>query len=82
MPRPPRKNPDELLHEAFWSRGDICRLFRKGPKTIDRYIHHPDPKRRLPGMMVNGEFYAAKAAVLRFFAYKPYSDQGENDDES
>ena len=42
MARPRRKTPDELLQEAFWSRMDICRLFRKAPRTIDRYINHPD----------------------------------------
>lgn len=74
MPRPPRKTPDELMKEAFWSRMDICRLFRKAPKTIDRVIHHPDPKKRLPGLIINGEFYAERKRVLAFFRYKPGND--------
>jgi hypothetical protein len=71
MARPPHKTPDELMKEAFWSRMDICRLFRKAPRTIDRYIYHPDPKKRLPGLIVNGEFYAEKSRVLAFFRHKP-----------
>ena len=62
------------MKEAFWSRMDICRLFRKAPKTIDRYINHPDPKKRLPGLIINGEFYAEKTRVLRFFRYSPGKD--------
>lgn len=71
MPRPPRKSPDELMREAFWSLSDICRLFRKGPKTIMRYINHTDPKKRLPGLIINGEFCAEKVKVLAFFRYVP-----------
>ncbi len=78
MARPPHKSPDELMKEAFWSRMDICRLFRKAPKTIDRYINHPDPKKRLPGLIVNGEFYAERRRVLTFFRYKPGRDLGDN----
>jgi hypothetical protein len=71
MPRPPRKSPDELMLEAFWSLSDICRLFRKGPKTIMQYINHPDTEKRLPGLMINGEFCAEKTKVLAFFKYSP-----------
>jgi len=62
------------MKEAFWSRTDICRLFRKAPKTIDRFIKHPDPKKRLPGLEVNGEFYAEKNKVLKYFKYQPGRD--------
>jgi hypothetical protein len=62
------------MREAFWSLGDICRLFRKGPKTIMQYINHPDPKKRLPGLMINGEFCAEKIKVLAFFRYSPEDD--------
>jgi hypothetical protein len=76
MARQRRKTPDELMQEAFWTRRDIIRIFRKAPKTIDQYIYHPDPKKRLKGYMINGEFMAEKSAVLRFFAYRPF---GENE---
>lgn len=69
------------MQEVFWSRRDICRIFRKAPKTIDRFINHPDPRKRLTGLMVNGEFYAAKSKVLAFFKYEPLNDQ-ETDDEN
>lgn len=57
------------MQEAMWSRRDIIRIFRKGPKTIDQYIHHPNPKKRLKGFMINGEFMAEKNKVLSFFTY-------------
>jgi len=72
MPRAPRKSPDELMKEAFWSRRDIIRLFRKAPATIDKYINHPDPRKRLPGLMINGEFMADKRVVIKYFKYRPY----------
>ncbi|MCD6162840.1 MAG: hypothetical protein J7K40_10560 [candidate division Zixibacteria bacterium] len=56
MPRPLRKTPDELMQEAFWTRRDIIRLFSKAPATIDQFINHPEPKKRLKGYMINGEF--------------------------
>jgi len=62
------------MQEAFWTRRDIIRLFRKAPKTIDSFIHHPDPRKRLPGYMINGEFQAEKRAVLKFFTYRPFGD--------
>lgn len=71
MARPRRKSPDDLMQEAIWNLGDICRLFRKGPKTIMKYVNHPDPKKRLPGMMINGEFCAEKKKVLEFFRHRP-----------
>jgi len=74
MPRPRRKTPDELMEEAFWTRRDIIRLFRKAPATIDKFINHPDPKQRLPGLMINGEFMAEKTAVLKYFRYNPLRD--------
>ena len=78
MPHPLRKSQDELMEQAFWKRRDIIRLFRKSPKTIDKFINHQDPKKRLPGYSINGTFMAEKAVVLRFFKYKPYSNDEEN----
>ena len=74
MPRPRRKTPDELMEEAFWTRRDICRLFRRDPRTIDKYINHSDPKKRLKGYVINGEFMAEKKIVLKFFQYQPFKD--------
>ena len=72
MPRPKRKTPDELMQEAMWSRRDICRIFRKDPRTIDRFINHPDSRKRLKGYQINGEFMAEKRAVLAYFQYRPF----------
>jgi|WetSurMetagenome_2_1015567.scaffolds.fasta_scaffold148218_2 hypothetical protein len=74
MGRPRRKTPDELMQEAFWTRRDICRIFRRDHRTIDKYINDPDPKRRLKGYMINGEFMAEKSVVLKYFVYDPYLD--------
>jgi hypothetical protein len=74
MPHPRRKTPDELMEEAFWTRRDIIRLFRKAPATIDQFINHSDPKKRLKGYMINGEFQAEKKVVLKFFRYDPYGN--------
>jgi len=46
-------------------------MFRKAPKTIDRYINHPDPRKRLRGYQINGEFMAERTVVLRYFQYRP-----------
>jgi hypothetical protein len=73
MARPHRKTPDELMQEAMWSRRDICRIFRRDHRTIDKYINNPDPKKRLKGFMINGEFMAEKAVVLNHFKYRPYN---------
>lgn len=78
MPRPRRKTPDELMEVAFWTRRDIIRLFRKAPATIDKYINHPDPRKRLPGYMINGEFMAEKRVVLAFFKYRPFGKDRDN----
>ena len=74
MPRPRRKTPDELMQEAMWSRRDICRLFHKDPRTIDKFINHPDPRKRLKGYKINSEFMAEKKKVLKFFEYDPYNE--------
>lgn len=74
MARPCRKTPEELMREVYWSRRDICRIFRKGPRTIDRYINHHDPKKRLKGLLINGEFFAEKNKVLEFFKFSPGKD--------
>lgn len=73
MPRPHRKTPDELMQEAMWSRRDICRIFRKDPRTIDRFINHPETKKRLKGYSINGEFMAERRVVLSYFRYRPYN---------
>ncbi len=78
MPRPRRKTPDELMEVAFWTRRDIIRLFRKAPATIDKYINHPNSKKRLPGLMINGEFQAEKRVVLAFFKYRPFGKDHDN----
>ena len=77
MPHPRRKTPDELMEEAFWTRREIIRLFRKAPATIDQYINHMDPRKRLHGYMINGEFQAERTVVLNFFKYNPYSNEEE-----
>jgi len=59
------------MQEAFWTRRDICRIFRRDHRTIDKYIYHPDPKRRLKGYRINGEFMVEKKTVLNYFSYKP-----------
>ncbi len=80
MPHPRRKTPDELMQEAFWTRREIIRMFRKAPATIDKFINHPDPKKRLPGYSIDGEFMALKTSVLKFFRYRPYSNDEEDSD--
>ena len=75
MAHPRRKTTDELMAEAFWTRRDIIRLFRKAPASIDKFINHPDPKRRLPGYMIDGQFMAEKTTVLKFFKYKPFGKE-------
>jgi hypothetical protein len=72
MPRPRRKTPVELMQEAFWARRDMCRIFHKDPRTIDRFINNLDPRKRLKGYMINGEFMAEKKAVLACFQYQPF----------
>lgn len=79
MARPRRKSPDELMQEAVWSLYDICRLFRKGPKTIMQYVNHPDPKKRLSGYLINGEFCAEKSKVLAYFKYGPKNDRPDDE---
>jgi hypothetical protein len=74
MSRPKRKTPEELMNEAFWTRRDICRIFHKDPRTIDKYIHHSDPKKRLKGYMINGQFMAEKRVVLDCFKYRPLTN--------
>jgi hypothetical protein len=81
MPHPRRKTPDELMCEAFWTRRDIIRVFRKAPASIDRYINHPDPKKRLPGYLIGGQFMAEKTAVLRFFRFKPLGKEEDKNNQ-
>jgi hypothetical protein len=78
MPHPRRKSQDELMEQAFWTRREIVTMFRKSPKTIDKYINHPDPKKRLQGYMIDGTWMAEKKVVLKFFKYNPYSNDAMN----
>lgn len=78
MPHPRRKSPDELMAEAMWTRRDIIRIFRKAPATIDSYINHQDPRKRLQGYFIGGTFMAEKTVVLKFFKYNPYSNDEED----
>jgi hypothetical protein len=71
MPRPRRKTPDELMQEVFWTRRDICRFFRKAPKTIDSFIYHPDPSKRLKGYMINDELMAENKRYKDFSNVSP-----------
>lgn len=66
--------PDELMEQAMWTKTDIARIFRRDPKTIDHFITHLDPKKRLKGYVINGQFMAEKRAVLKFFEYKPFRE--------
>jgi hypothetical protein len=72
MPRPIRKTPDELMEEAFWTRRDLCRLFHKDPRSIDKFINHPDPKKRLKGYLINNTWMAERREVLKYFRYYPF----------
>jgi len=69
------------MQEAMWSRRDICRIFRRDPRTIDKFINHPDPRRRLKGYKINGEFMAERKFVLSYFAHRPFHGNLQNPDD-
>jgi len=72
MPRAPRKSPDELMKEAIWTRMDACRVLRIAPATLDKYIYHSDPKKRLPSLRVGNTIMVDKQKVLKYFHFKPF----------
>ena len=78
MAHPRRLTPDELMEQAFLTRRDVIRLFRKSPKTIDKFIYHSDPRKRLPGYMIDGTWMTEKNVVLKFFKFNPYSNDAKN----
>jgi len=67
MPRSKRKTPDELMKEAIWTRKDACRVLRVDPRTLDRYLYHPDPRKRLPSIKVGNTIMVERRKVLHYF---------------
>lgn len=45
-----------------------------------RYVNHPDPRKRLPGYLINGEFCAEKTKVLAYFKYGPKKESVDDDE--
>jgi hypothetical protein len=72
MPRANRKSPEELMKEAIWTRMDVCRVLRIAPKTLDKYLYHPDPKKRLPSLKIGSTIMVDRQKVLKYFEYKPF----------
>lgn len=83
MAHVPRKSPDELMERAFWTRKDLCSVFRVSIQTLNRYICHPDPKKRLPSLKVGNTIIIDRKKAIEYFLYEPFEavdlNQGKKD---
>ena len=72
-------SPEELMQQVMWTKADIARIFRRDPRTLDEYINNPDPKKRLKGYLINGQWMAERRVILRYFEFNPFGYEREVD---
>jgi hypothetical protein len=72
MAHAPRKSPEELMEQPFWTRKDLCSVFRISIKTLNRYIYHPDQKKRLSSLKIGNTIIIDRKKALEYFRYEPF----------
>jgi len=55
------------MREEIWTRKDACRVMRIDPRTLDRYLFHPDPRKRLPCFKIGNTIMVEKQKLLNYF---------------
>ncbi|MCP4583773.1 MAG: hypothetical protein GY839_19355 [candidate division Zixibacteria bacterium] len=72
-----RLSLEELMQQAMWTKADIARVFRRDPRTLDKYINNPNPKERLKGYLINGQWMAERRVIMRYFEFEPFKNERE-----
>ncbi len=62
-----RKSVDELMREIIWTRREACRVLRIDPRTLNRYLFHPDPKKRLASLKIGNTVRLERIKVINYF---------------
>ena len=76
MARKPRKSTDQLMGEVIWTRKEASRVLRIDPRTLNKYLYHPDPKKRLQSLHIGNCLRVEREKVLLYFRTKVRSAEG------
>lgn len=64
------KSVDQLMEQSIWTRKEASRVLRIDPRTLNRYLFHPDPRRRLPSLHIGNCVRVERDKVLLYFRTK------------
>ena len=64
------KTVDQLMEQVIWTRKEASRVLRIDPRTLDKYLFHPDPRRRLPSLHIGNCLRVEREKVLLYFRTK------------
>ena len=62
-----RKTIEQLMKEVIWTRKEAARVLRIDPRTLDRYLFHPDPKKRLPCLRIGNTVKVERKRLMEYF---------------
>jgi hypothetical protein len=69
------KSVDQLMEQVIWTRKEASRVLRIDPRTLNRYLFHPEPKRRLPSLHIGNCVRVERDKVLLYFRTKVRSTE-------
>ena len=64
------KTVDQLMEQVIWTRKEASRVLRIDPRTLNKYLFHPDPRRRLPSLHIGNCLRVEREKVLLYFRTK------------
>lgn len=70
-----RKTKDELMREIIWTRKEARRVLRIDPRTLNRYLFHPDPRKRLSSLKIGNTVRLEKIKVINYFKAQNAQDR-------
>jgi len=71
----PRKTLSDLMNEIIWTRKETCRVLRIDPRTLNRYLFHPDPRKRLSSLKIGNTVRLERIKVINYFKAKIGQDR-------
>ncbi len=64
------KSVDQLMEQVIWTRKEASRVLRIDPRTLNKYLYHPDPKKRLQSLHIGNCLRVEREKVLLYFRTK------------
>lgn len=64
------KNPEQLMNEVILSRKEAARMLRIDPRTLDKFLFHSDPKKRLPCFKIGNCIKVERKRIFEYFRLK------------